>query len=287
MRTDELKLIVQLNGDGGDTCQREGWAWFGIWIRECLLHKPWEIQLEISFEQTMQLLEIDQSGNFRRHPTQVPWNDPSKEPGIFTRDQQTPIVAALGVWNDQARLKRMWDNLKPSPLGLGLKVIQGFDIAGFDHLNLFRRAMNQPPDDSGDKQLAAGVGTRLFELSVLNKLRGKDTMDDVDDLSLIVNLLMGLIRSPSDAVKRAAEVYAKNREVSYGCYLGHYRAEHPGDYSADLKTMSQRIREGISKGWQPDCPRVLGALRWYFRPESGGNPELAELYAPIVEAYLI
>lgn len=51
--------------------------------------------------------------------------------------------------------------------------------------------------------------------------------------------------------------------------------------------MTARIRKGIAEGWQPDCPRVLGALRWYFRAESKGNPELAELYAPIVEAFLI
>lgn len=173
MHYDDLNLIVQSDGNAGDTCQREGWAWFGVWIREQVLGKPWEIELPLAFDKTVELLEIEKSGNFRRHPTQSPWNDPWHEPGIFTRDQQIPLVAALGVWNHQEPLTRMWNNLTPSPLGLGLKVIQGFDIAGFDHLNLFRRARSEHPDQLGDNHLAAGVATRLTELSVINKLKGK------------------------------------------------------------------------------------------------------------------
>ena len=32
--------------DGGDTAQREGWYWLGVWIREHELHDPWPIKRE-------------------------------------------------------------------------------------------------------------------------------------------------------------------------------------------------------------------------------------------------
>jgi len=243
MHYDNLNLIVQSDGNAGDTCQREGWAWFGAWVRKSVLAKPWEIELPLPFDKTIELLEIEKSGNFRRHPTQSPWNDPWHEPGIFTRDQQIPLVAALGVWNLQEPLTRMWNNLTPSPFGLGIKVIQGFDIAGFDHLNLFRRARNEQPDQLGDNHLATAVATRLTELSIINKLNGKDTMDDVDDLNFIVNLLMAKLRSPSNIVEKAITGYSKNREMSYGCFLGHYCQTYAGDVSADFDTMKHRISQ--------------------------------------------
>jgi len=50
--------------------------------------------------------------------------------------------------------------------------------------------------------------------------------------------------------------------------------------------MKARIKAGIATGWTTDCPRVLGALRWYFRAESGGCSILAELYEPMVNRWL-
>jgi hypothetical protein len=50
--------------------------------------------------------------------------------------------------------------------------------------------------------------------------------------------------------------------------------------------MKSRIDQGIASGWQTDSSRVYGAIRWYQRGETGANPALAELYRPIIKAYL-
>ncbi len=79
---------------------------------------------------------------------------------------------------------------------------------------------------------------------------------------------------------------ANGRPVCSGCYLTHYRSSYPNDFGANETTMANRIKAGIAQGWTPDCPPVLGALRWYFRAESDGSPALAELYQPIVQQFL-
>src|ERR1700737_539012 len=65
---DDYGLIVQRDKDGGDTAQREGWAWFGTWIRLNVLNQPWPVKRDLSFAQVLSLLEVDESGNFRRNP---------------------------------------------------------------------------------------------------------------------------------------------------------------------------------------------------------------------------
>src|SRR5262245_54332899 len=63
-------LIVQADGDGGDTAQREGFVWFGLYIRrkKLGLSDPTYIDLKLTFPDTIQLLEVNKSGLFRRHP---------------------------------------------------------------------------------------------------------------------------------------------------------------------------------------------------------------------------
>ena len=61
--------------------------------------------------------------------------------------------------------------------------------------------------------------------------------------------------------------------------------------NTDFNKMSPEIDEarmdqGIASGWKTDSSRVYGAVRWYQRAESGANPKLAELYRPIIRAYL-
>src|SRR5579863_10217442 len=91
---DNNGLLVQRDGDGGDTAQREGWAWFGIWLRTVKLKLSSPIVLPISFDTTMNLLEDPQRpGEFRRHPTQPGFK---RDPDAFSRDQIIPLVAAMG-----------------------------------------------------------------------------------------------------------------------------------------------------------------------------------------------
>jgi hypothetical protein len=273
---DSNGLLVQRDGDGGDTAQREGWAWFGIWLRTVKLKMTSPVVLPISFDATMNLLEDPRRpGEFRRHPTQPGFKS---DPDAFSRDQIIPLVAALGVWSDQGRLKRSWAAKRPCHFVL--TCVQGTqDVLGPDVVNLYRRARGEPPDPAGDKFLALGMADRLRQAN--------ENPEDVgDDLNLIVQLLMAKVRAPSADTELVATTYAKNRPVCAGCYLSHYRKAYPGDYVANEATMKSRIKAGIASGWKTDCPRVLGALRWYFRAESGGCSILAELYEPIVNEWL-
>ena len=103
--------------DGGDTAQREGWYWLGVWIREHELHQPWDKPRQLTFSQVIALLEPGHDGVFYRHPKLPPWNNPrSKEYG-FSRDQMIPLVAAMGVWGMKAEVKRLWDALPEDLLG--------------------------------------------------------------------------------------------------------------------------------------------------------------------------
>lgn len=117
---DDDGLIVHKDG-GGDTAQREGFYWFGVWIRENILHKPWPYKREklSTFDQVLDLLEHKTNGQpdgvFFRHPKQYP-NPWDKEWG-FSRDQMVPLVAAMGVYGKYDALHRLWDALPQDQFG--------------------------------------------------------------------------------------------------------------------------------------------------------------------------
>jgi hypothetical protein len=301
-------LIVHKNMDGGDTAQREGWYWFGVWIRQEVLKDPWPVPRKRSFAEVIQLLEPNSDGIFYRHPTLSPWNNPySKEFG-FSRDQLVPLVAAMGVWGLTDPLRRLWNALPQDVLGgtkhtfngewktiFGQKTIFTGDIVGPATINLFRRAWNEDPmpasdhnGPGGETELAANVDIRIA--STLN-----DRDNTGDDLNLVVMLLMAALRFPSKVSAGAAVRYAKNRPVSYGSFLGAYREKYGVDMSVPPNEVKRRLDEGIAPcaantkapcGWKTDASRVYGAARWYHRLESGANPQLAELYAPVIRKYL-
>jgi hypothetical protein len=115
-------LIVQIDPDGkpngGDTAQREGWYWLGVWLRQ---HTPgasaWTPHRKRSFREVLNLLEPNGDGIFYRHPKLPPWNDPfSKEWGT-SRDQLVPLIAAMGLWGETERLRRLWDALPEDAVG--------------------------------------------------------------------------------------------------------------------------------------------------------------------------
>ena len=186
--TDNRGLIVQSDGDQGDTAQREGWAWFGNWVLGAQL-KQQQLALPLSFADTIKLLEIDQSGIFRRHPDK--WNDPND----FSRDQQTPLVAAMGVWKRNAPLERLYHRMLERHWRC-----QNKDFAGPDHRNLFARALEKPLWFSGDLQILASSALIV----------AKTDPDDVgDDLNHIINLLMAYFVSPTRTSEEARTVYCK------------------------------------------------------------------------------
>src|SRR6266481_7347190 len=94
--------------DYGDTAQREGWYWFGKWIRDTKLNQPWTDNppRQLTIDQVLALLEPDGNGVFRRAPKYDPYSDYG-----LTHDQLVPLVAAMGAWGRKEPLQRLWDAL--------------------------------------------------------------------------------------------------------------------------------------------------------------------------------
>src|SRR5947207_11401430 len=86
-------LIVHRGMDGGDTAQREGWYWLGVWVRENVLKDPWKVPRALSFKNVIRLLEPAQDGVFFRHPKLPPWNNPHDKAFELSRDKMMPLVA--------------------------------------------------------------------------------------------------------------------------------------------------------------------------------------------------
>jgi hypothetical protein len=296
-------LIVHRGCDGGDTAQREGWYWFGLWIRQNKLQDLSDTDKKaysrkLTFSEVLRLLEPAGDGIFYRHPKLPPWNNPYDKQWGFSRDQMIPLVAAMGVWGMTSELRRLWNALPQDVLGgtkhtfngewqtfLGQQTIYTGDDVKLGTINLFRRAWNEDPmpasdgsGEPGEKELAANVGIRL--------VAAQDRDNTGDDLNLIVMQLMSILRFPSMISTAAGALYAKNRPVSYGSFLDHYYKQFGFHQSDSKDLMAHRIDQGITSGWTTDSSRVYGAVRWYQRAESGANPKLAELYRPIVRAYL-
>lgn len=190
------------------------------------------------------------------------------------------------------------------------------DLVFGKFINLYRRALGEDPIVASDGNGPFGEA----DLSGLVCLRtNPPNLNDVgDDLNLIVMLVMAILRhsSPcpgpdftipslppipgleketqylhkiqgcqlSTCTDTYVNVYRK-RAASYGSYLEAYRTENGDDDGVSDDELRRRLDAGIKKGWKPDKRTVLGAVRWYHRSQIGANPQLADLYDPIIRRY--
>jgi hypothetical protein len=107
--------VEHVENEYGDTAQREGWFWVGEWIRqEKLKLKP--TARKLSFQEVLNLLEPNRDGIFVRAPMFDAFGRDGKDQG-FSRDQMVPLVAAMGLWGQNAALQRMWDAMPEDLLG--------------------------------------------------------------------------------------------------------------------------------------------------------------------------
>ena len=84
--------------------------------------------------------------------------------------------------------------------------------------------------------------------------------DDVDDNVIILTLIACRTRMPTLLSRLACKIYAKYRPWNYGCKLDNpFFTYHP----------------------------VVGAMLWYHRAASGGNPEVAEAIIPLIQEYIL
>lgn len=116
---DQYKLIVQTDGDGGDSAARTGLYYFLLSFKEIYLFPCF-----IRFINVVQL----SPGVFIRHP--VKWNDPKD----FSRDQENPIVMVCSFYPEIHLLKEMlWNRIKR------FSRFQNGDLSGpHDYAMIFR-----------------------------------------------------------------------------------------------------------------------------------------------------
>ena len=139
--------------DGGDTAQREGWYWFGVWIRQNKLNDPWNVSRRLTFPEVIRLLEPDSDGVFYRHPKLAPWNNPYDKQWGFSRDQMIPLVAAMGVWGMTTELRRLWNALPQDPVGGTKHTFNGQWETRWAENNLYGRRRKRGDDQSFPSRL--------------------------------------------------------------------------------------------------------------------------------------
>lgn len=269
MYIDAYALIVQQDLDGGDTLQREGMYAFGKWLRysknpNVLIVD--EIPERRDPKKIMDKLEV-KPGIFVRHPDPNKWYS---NPDTTSRDQLVPVIAYCGAYQDYPRLWRLFK----ATLKRGL-FAQNTKRAGdgprrwkmpdtmLAHLDLFIRAggyWTAPlypllfVTDTIDL-----IGTLLQQIPIhweqtAKRLRFKEPRD-VDDNNVIISHLMAATFKPTPISWLNRQIYSLTRRTNYGNTI---------------------------KG---ETNPVMGALVWYHRFENRGNPEMAELYRPLIEEY--
>lgn len=268
MFIDSYAIIVQRDGDGGDSLQREGMYAFGKWLR--LQNDGREVFLEIPERQDsrkiMSKFEIE-PGIYVRHPDPKKWYS---NPDTTSRDQIVPMLAYCAAYEDYPRL---WRFVKAAAKrGFFMQNVQrNGDVPKewkvpdtlVGHLGLFIRSGGAYTDplypllfvtDSLDL-----VGTLLAQfplhfVEAAKKFRMKEPRD-VDDNNDIIAQLMAIHFKPTPVSWLNRQLYAMTRRWNYG---------------------NSKMGE---------LNPVMGSLTWYHRSENLGNPEMAELYRPLIEQY--
>jgi hypothetical protein len=261
MYLDSKGLIVQSSGDGGDTLQREGFWYEGAFLNSAYQNP----QNMASYAEALWIL--DTSKGFVRS-WQVPYNDPTDT----SRDQLVSNIRAMG-YNQYKRnnLDRiLYDAIK------NWSRFPNGDIVFINDYGRFIRAYK-----------AWYISPILYFL----------------DLPMLVNSLIicfWLTRTPGIVrVWLAAKFpslfwlthqYPPN---SQGVPQSPYCPENTSNdinFIGDLAqaqriypTVASYLAQKIYKLFRPKGPQY--ALDTYFSAGSGGNPEFAALWAPIVSMF--
>jgi hypothetical protein len=105
-------------------------------------------------------------------------------------------------------------------------------------------------------------------LSIAARASG-DKDDTGDDLNFCVNLIAARQRRSTKASESALREYVRTRPLNYGCFLVRYRQRHKDLDGIDANEMRARVETLYQENPTPDCHPIIGALRWYFRTETG------------------
>lgn len=272
MYIDAYSVIVQKDFDGGDSLQREGMYAFGKKLRynstdnKIYLSPP--ASRRIASADVMDNFEV-QPGVYVRHPDHMKWYS---NPDTTSRDQLLPVIAYCAAYEDYPRLWRLFKataqrgffaqntiRIGEGETDVKLPDPMHINIAQFIRAGGWWTAPLYPLLFVFDSYEL--VGTVLAALPLHFKddhwIPRKKNKNDVDDNNTIIQHLMAAFYKPTPISELNRYLYSVLRPVNYGnTLLG-------------------------------EKNHVMGALRWYHRSEYGGegNPEIAELYRPLVEKY--
>lgn len=269
MYVDSYALIVQQDGDGGDTLQREGMYAFGKWMRyeqdsnTIFINEIPERQNPSAI---MDKLEIE-PGIYVRHPDPRKWYS---NPDTTSRDQLVPVIAYCAAYQDYPRLWRLFSKTAQRGFfaqniirnGDGPKTIKVPDTM-IAHLGLFIRAGGWWTAPLYPLLLVTDtidlVGTILntvpFHWETTNARMRFVKPKDVDDNNTIIAQLVAAKFKPTPISWLNRQLYASTRG------------------------------ENLGNTEMGESNPVMGSLVWYHRLEGRGNPEMAELYRPLIEEY--
>ncbi len=261
MNVDKYGLPVQADGDANDQLQRVGMILVGGILRPDLEMMPIEDTCFYALNDKEKLQP--KPGVYVRYV--------GGDPANVSADQ---LISALAAHVATENPKQVWRMFYRMLLRLGFAQNYKDGLSGSTKTKLpdflLLRALPLIPRGLLPRALAYPLACACDVLLVLAAcsavgpvwkdnvlLPSKRGPDDVDDGNTILTLAICAARVPTPLSWLARKIYAKLRPWNYGCHDETWEDHHP----------------------------VYGALRWYHRAESGGNPEIAELWKPICERY--
>lgn len=238
MYFDDDHLIVQQNGDGGDTAQRMGLYHSFLQMRGMMKVTNDRLPFSTCLDYMAAIEKLQAvPGIWRRHPSQ--WCSVED----FSRDQTVPNIIAMGFCDAEASLKATTKAFAKR----GFLFCQNKDIVSPQLLASFIRSWFWSISNFAgflwplvfllDFFLVLDVILRIF-----NKFIDKDNVGDDLNTTLLV-----------------------------------LQAEH--SLPTPLSWLARKLYGFLPLG-------VNHSFSHYFRAETGGNPELAEIAKPVIDKYI-
>jgi hypothetical protein len=276
MMIDAYGIIAQqdMTHDGGDSLHREGMYAFGMKMRYDYLNNklyvPGTPTNRPPTDQILSKFEV-QPGIYIRHPDPTKWYS---NPETTSRDQVFPLIAYCAAAKDYDRLWRLFVATAKR---------------GFFAQNIYR---------NWDDGLAKGV--KIPDPMFLNipdfiRAGGRYTVPlypllyifDTIDLAGTIFDTIPLHWSDDHLLPRWRKLgdVDQNNMIIKHLLAAEFKPTPISWLSRYIYSVSRPTNLGVSV-MKEENP-VMGALVWYHRADAGidGNPEMAEVYRPLVEKY--
>lgn len=217
---DKYGLVIQTDGDGGDSGARTGLFYF--------LNTLQGIDASYMFQWTLKYVTVSKDPlTLFRNP--VNYTDPKD----FSRDQTNPLLMAMGALDLPDLLKSWWKGL----IGRW-GFYQNGDFAGPQDWGMYFRA----------RKMKLAYPFLLFSdlflvlNSVLRCIYGRDPNNVGDDINHTMMLLQAIVRYPTPISFLARKIYAKLRpggvQQAWDTYFSPASHANPfNDMARDLITM--------------------------------------------------